>query len=280
MRPIWNIAIVLSLLFAPAFSQTPQAREVESAKLSPDQRVYERFRSWLNTQPLDVQRGAESVQKYRLHLKAQGLDEADIEAQVKVVTDRGHSLEVQRWNEILTAEKPRFNTNPNAFLVEMVKARKPGTALDVGMGQGRNAIWLAQNGWTATGFDPADRAVAFAIQTAERLGVHLNTEVTTTEKFDFGDNRWDLILISYVGAREMTEKIERALKPHGLLVIEAYHRDATKGRSIGRGVVFDTGELIKLFPNLRVVRYEEPMAAPDFGQEEARVVRYCAEKIE
>jgi hypothetical protein len=37
-------------------------------------------------------------------------------------------VEVQRWNQILTAEKPGFNTNPNAFLVEMVKDRKPGTA--------------------------------------------------------------------------------------------------------------------------------------------------------
>ncbi len=286
MRTIWTIifALVVNFLFvAPAFSQAPQTRDqVEAglAKFPPDQRAYERFRYWATMQPLDVQRSADLMQKYRVYLKAQGFDESDIETQVTVVTDRGKNLEVQRWNEILTAENPKFNTNPNAFLVEMAKARKPGAALDVGMGQGRNAIWLAQNGWIVTGFDPADKAVALANQTAQRLGVHLNTEITTTEKFDFGENRWDLILLSYVGAREMTEKIEKALKPHGILVIEGAHRDATKGRSIGRGVVFDTGELIKLFPNLRVVRYEEPVTAADFGQAEARVVRYCGEKVE
>jgi len=43
-------------------------------------------------------------------------------------------------------------------------------------------------------------------------------------------------------------------------------------------VVFDTGELPKLFPQLRVVRYEEPVRKADFGQEMVRVVRYCAER--
>ena len=43
-------------------------------------------------------------------------------------------LEVQRWNQILTADKPSFNTNPNAFLVEMVRDRKPGAVVTVSPG--------------------------------------------------------------------------------------------------------------------------------------------------
>ena len=69
----------------------------------------------------------------------------------------------------------------------MVKTRAHGAALDVGMGQGRNAIWLAQQGWDVTGFDPADKAVALANKTAEGLGLHLKTEITTAEKYDFGE---------------------------------------------------------------------------------------------
>ena len=188
--------------------------------------------------------------------------------------------QAERWNQILTADKPGFNTNPNAFLVEMVKDRKPGTALDVGMGQGRNAIWLAQQGWSVTGFDPADRAVELARQTAQRRGLRLNTEIATEESFDFGENRWDVILLSYVGVHGVTEKVQRALKPGGLVVVEAFHRDAAQGRPVGGGVVFDTGELVKLFPTLRVVRYEEPIATADFGLQRVRVVRYCAERPE
>jgi SAM-dependent methyltransferase len=145
------------------------------------------------------------------------------------------------------------------------------------MGQGRNAIWLAQNGWDVTGFDPAEKAVALAQETATKLGVHLKTEIKTMEDFDWGERRWDLILLSYVGARGLTDKVQRALKPGGVVIVEAFHRDATKSGPVGAAVVFDTGELPSLFPQLRVVRYEEPIAPADFGQVKVRVVRYCAE---
>jgi hypothetical protein len=59
--------------------------------------------------------------------------------------------------------------------------------------------------------------------------------------------------------------VQRALKPGGALVIEGFHRDASKMGPIGGNVVFDTGELPPLFPPLRVVRYEEPVADADFG---------------
>jgi SAM-dependent methyltransferase len=160
----------------------------------------------------------------------------------------------------------------------MAANRKPGTALDVGMGQGRNAIWLAQQAWQVTGFDPAEKAVALALQNASKLGVKLATEIKGIEDFDFGENKWDLIVLSYVGARGMNEKIQRSLRPGGIIVLEAFHRDATRGRPIGSGVVFDSGELPALFRDLRVVLYEEPVAAGDFGQERVRLVRLCAEK--
>ena len=132
----------------------------------------------------------------------------------------------------------------------------------------------------ATGFDPAERAVAAAQEAARKLGVHFKSEIKGMATFDFGERRWDLILLCYVGGREMTDVLQRALKPGGVLIVEGFHRDSTKGRSIGGGVVFDTGELPALYPQLRVVRYEEPVRKADFGQEMVRVVRYCAERPE
>lgn len=148
------------------------------------------------------------------------------------------------------------------------------------MGQGRNSIWLAQHGWDVTGFDPAEKAVALARENARKLGVNLKAEIQRMEEFDFGDQRWDLILLSYVGSRGLADKVQRALKPGGVLVIEAFHRDATKEVPIGGAVVFNTGELPPLFPELRVVRYEEPVTDADFGQIKVRVVRYCGERPE
>lgn len=219
---------------------------------------------------------------YRKYLLDRGFSPTDADVQIKLVQAQGNRAEVERWNRILTSENPTFNTKPNEFLVEITKGRKPGTALDVGMGQGRNTIWLAQQGWDVTGFDPAGKAVALAQQLAAKAGVRIKTEIKGTEDFDFGDRRWDLILLSYVSLRDSTDRVQRALKPGGILVVEAFHRDATKGASIGGGVVFDTGELPKLYPLLRVVRYEEPLTRADFGSQQTivRVVRYCAERPE
>lgn len=249
-----------------------------AAQLPKDQQAYEQFRAWMTRLPPDEQKAPNLKERYETYLKSRGVSEAEIAAQIKMIEDRGSAMEVALWNRILTAENPSFNVNPNAFLVEMAKGRKPGTALDVGMGQGRNAIWLAQQGWTVTGFDPAEQAVALAKQTAQKLGVRLTTQIAREEDYDFGDRKWDLILLSYVGVRGVEQKLQRALKPGGVVVVEAFHRDATKGRSIGPAVVFDTGELVTSFPELRVVRYEEPMTEADFGKQLMRVVRYCGER--
>ena len=97
------------------------------------------------------------------------------------------------------------------------------------------------------------------------------------EDFDFGENRWDLIVLSYAGCGQLVDKVQRALKPGGILVEEAFHLDATKDHRIG-GSICGTGELPHLFQALRTVHYEEPVATPDFAQEPMRVVRFCAEK--
>jgi SAM-dependent methyltransferase len=147
------------------------------------------------------------------------------------------------------------------------------------MGQGRNTIYLAQQGWESVGFDPAERAVAAARAQAAKLGVTITTQVARAEDFDWGQAQWDLIVLSYVGAREYVANVVRALRPGGMVVVEAFHRDATKGRSIGGAVVFDTNELLKLFAALRVVRYEDAETAADFGgQAQTRVVRLAAVK--
>jgi hypothetical protein len=63
-----------------------------------------------------------------------------------------------------------------------------------------------------------------------------------------------------------------------MVILEAFHRDATKNASIGGSVVFDTNELLTLFPGFRVIRYEDVEAPADFGGGMERVVRLAAIK--
>jgi 2-polyprenyl-3-methyl-5-hydroxy-6-metoxy-1,4-benzoquinol methylase len=254
----------------------PQDLEQRLAALAPDVQIYERFRYWAGFQPADVQK--EALRHYDAYLSTLGVAAGERAKRLRTIEAEGRRLEVDRWNRILTADKPVFNTAPNAFLVEMVKGRKPGTALDVGMGQGRNAIYLAQQGWAVTGFDPADKAVAQANATAAKLGVKLTTVIQGSEDFDFGENRWDLVVLSYVTVRDIAGKVVRALKPGGIVVVEGFHRDVTKTRPVGGGVVFDSNELPALFSTLRVLRYEDVDATTDFGGAASRAVRLCAMK--
>jgi SAM-dependent methyltransferase len=254
------------------------AQQERIAALAPDAQLYEQFRYWMSFQPPAIQ--SNPLRHYDAVLTEQGVSPSDRRQRLETIETEGRRLEVARWNRILTATEPSFNTKPNAFLVDMSKGRRPGRALDVGMGQGRNALYLAEQGWNVTGFDPADQAVAAARAEAGRRNLRLTTEVVGEETFTWGKEKWDLIVLSYVLVRPYVRQIVEALAPGGLVVVEASHRDATRTQSIGAAVVYDSNELLKMFEGLRVIRYEDADAEADFGPRGnvSRVVRLAAEK--
>jgi SAM-dependent methyltransferase len=275
--------LLLCLIFAMLSGAVAPVRSApaltQSSGQATDAQIYEKFRAWISVQPPDAHQSPDLVEdRYRKFLAAEGLTPSEIDRHIRVIDEQGQKLEIERWNRILTSPKPMFNTKPNAFLVEMTRAVAPGTALDVGMGQGRNALYLAQQGWTVTGFDPADKAVDVAQAEAKRLGVKLTALVQRDDQFDFGNQQWDLIVLSYVGARGLVSRVHDSLKPGGLVVLEAFHRDAQKAGPIGGAVVFDTNELLKLFDRFRILRYEDTDGTGDFGLASTRLVRLCAQR--
>lgn len=154
-------------------AQTPTGSSTSRPPSPEELRLYDAFRAWISVQPPEVHQEDDAAiwARYTAVLKSQGQtarQAADTIEQLKRIGDRA---EIERWNRILTAETPAFDAAPNAFLVEMTKGLKPGRSLDVGMGQGRNTIYLAQQGWDSVGFHPADRAVAAAQTRAKALGV-------------------------------------------------------------------------------------------------------------
>lgn len=272
------VLLMFSMPSPPAVSAA--AQQPTPAATAEEQRIYEDFRAWISSQPKELQQLDDDAvfRRYASFLQTTGKSASDASSTIEQLRRIGDRAEVERWNRILTAPNAAFNKAPNAFLAEMVKGLRPGRALDVGMGQGRNTIFLAQQGWDAVGFDPADRAVAAAQQQAAQLGVKITTRVARAEDFDWGNAQWDLIVLSYVGGRESVSNVVRSLRPGGMVLIEGFHRDATKTQPIGGAVVFDTNELLTLYNGLRVIRYEDTEAVADFGLQKVRVVRLLAQK--
>jgi SAM-dependent methyltransferase len=187
------------------------------------------------------------------------------------------SGQVSEYNEIYKEGKV-FSHKPNAFLVEMARGRRPGKGLDVGMGQGRNSLYLARHGWAVTGFDASDEGVRLARAEAAHLGLKIAALVKTFEQFDFGENQWDLIVLTNEPTRAIAPKVGRALKAGGAVVVEDRHRETRKVWPDGG--LFDDNDLLFLFPGLRVLRYEDVWARSDWQAERLneRLVRLLAEK--
>jgi SAM-dependent methyltransferase len=176
---------------------------------------------------------------------------------------------------------PDFNLEPTGFLADVVRGVKPGTALDVGMGQGRNAIYLAKQGWTVTGFDLSQVGIEQARKAAQAAGIKVVALQQSSTEFDWGTERWDLIVLAYFpGLRAAVPRILQSLRPGGHVVVEAFQADTSLDRppGAGPGVTFGENELLTIFSALRAIRYEDTRARADWGMFDTRLVRLFARK--
>lgn len=90
------------------------------------------------------------------------------------------------WNKKFSDPKTGFKREPSPLLVTAIHGRRPGRALDLGMGEGRNTIYLATQGWQATGVDLSDVAVAQARKRASQMHVEIKAIVDDLTHYELG----------------------------------------------------------------------------------------------
>jgi len=181
------------------------------------------------------------------------------------------------WNKKFGDPKTEFKREPSPLLINAIQGRRPGRALDLGMGEGRNTIYLAQHGWQATGVDLSTVAIAQARTRASQLHVEINAIVDDLTHYELGKGQWDLIAAFYIhawynGTRpETPARLLAALKPGGLLVMEGFAGPEQ--------FMFQPNELLRDFPALRVLRYEDMEAEAEWAPgHPSHIVRFIAEK--
>jgi len=180
------------------------------------------------------------------------------------------------WDDVFRNGKVAFNKDASKLLQYAIRDRKPGTAIDLGMGEGRNAVFLASNGWQVTGVDFSLEAVKQAKARASAANLPLTAVIDDLDHFDLGRSKWNLIALFYMHAwyheskLDVPQRLMNALSPGGLLVIEGYAGD--KGD-------YQTNELLRDFSALKIMLYEDGKDEADWNPgATSRIVRFIAEK--
>ncbi|MBT8216521.1 MAG: methyltransferase domain-containing protein [Acidimicrobiia bacterium] len=139
-----------------------------------------------------------------------------------------------QWDERYRAQGLVWTADPNRFLVEAVAGLEPGSALDLACGEGRNAVWLAANGWRVTGVDFSPVGLDKARLLAAEAGVAVDWELADVTAWE-APARHDLVIVLYLhldppGVRAALRRAVAAVAPGGrLLVVGHAVRNLTDG---------------------------------------------------
>jgi SAM-dependent methyltransferase len=139
------------------------------------------------------------------------------------------SVSQQEWDERYSAAEQVWSGEPNGALVAQVADLPPGRVLDVGCGEGADAIWLAQRGWQVTALDVSQVALTRAAAAAERAGVAVTWVHAGLVEADLAPGGFDLVSAQYPALRKTPgHDAERALlaavAPGGTLLV-VHHAD-------------------------------------------------------
>ncbi|HWG51241.1 MAG TPA: class I SAM-dependent methyltransferase [Candidatus Acidoferrales bacterium] len=182
-----------------------------------------------------------------------------------------------RWNQRYQ-ETPSSWVEPDTFLIsayqEFLADARPGSALDLAGGAGRNAVWLAQHGWRVKLIDISDVALSLAREkfafseqissSQPRAGAvqlrEFETEIVDLNSVsDLGTEQYDLVIAFYFLHRELFPAMARALRPGGTLIYRTYTIDRMKvpGGPSDPKYLLQPNELLHAFEGMRVLHYHE-----------------------
>ena len=145
--------------------------------------------------------------------------------------------DAELWDGRYSSEDYLYGTEPNDFLVEQVAGLEPGRALCIAEGEGRNAVYLADLGFEVTAVDQSSEGGRKTLALAADRGVEVQVVTADLAEYDFGSDRWDLIISIFAHLPPAVRadafmRLPRALAPGGTLILEAY-RPEQAGRETG-----------------------------------------------
>lgn len=176
--------------------------------------------------------------------------------------------DMEFWNDAFEEDPDEVNVK-DRFLAAEVAGLQPGTALDLGCGSGPNALMLAEQGWSVTGVDWAERAIALAQKSAAERGLDATfyaADISTWQP----PGQFDLVISTYAlpggeTSRRVLATAAAALAPGGTLIVIEWDRSMTEAWGFEEDDLMSPEQIARLLPALEIETAEVRSVENAFG---------------
>lgn len=194
----------------------------------------------------------------------------------------------QEWNQRYSSQEFIYGLKPNEYFKSKLQLIEKGSLLLPGEGEGRNALWAAQQGWDVTAFDQSDVAKEKASLLFESHGLKVNYRVSDVLSFN-SKSSFKVVSLIFVHLPSSTrhsfyEHIQSFIEPNGYLVLESFHPDQILRNSGGPknpDLLASMSEIKESFKNLNIIEFNTQEVDLDEGEHhkgKAIVIRLFAQK--
>jgi 2-polyprenyl-3-methyl-5-hydroxy-6-metoxy-1,4-benzoquinol methylase len=170
------------------------------------------------------------------------------------------------WDERYDQEEMIYGAEPNKFFKEHLGNLKPGKLLLPAEGEGRNAVYAAQQGWEVLAFDYSGVGQAKALRLAAQKSVSIQYQIAEADQFTSKPENFDAVGLIYAhvppAVREILHhNIAKWLKPGGTVILEAFHPRQLQGYPSGgpkeENMLYTAAMLRTDFKDLNIQLLEE-----------------------
>lgn len=164
------------------------------------------------------------------------------------------------WDKTYARLDYVFGKDPASFLVQQVSRLPKGKALDIAVGEGRNAVFLAKKGFSVVGVDISLVGLKKASRLAAENGVKIQTINADLNTYKIKADTYSVILNFYYLQRSLLPQIKDGLKKGGVVVFETHTTDQLKLVKQGsweKEFLLEPGELRKTFSDFEILHYSE-----------------------
>jgi tellurite methyltransferase len=166
--------------------------------------------------------------------------------------------ERERWNARYASRVNTYEGQPHAFLREHLALLPRGRALELAMGEGYNAIFLARQGFSVTGIDISPVAVERSLQLGQEAGVAIDAHCMDLRTTTLPAHTFDVVACFYYLQRDLLPQVMNTLKTGGMVIYETFTGEqAQYGHPTNPEYLLRSNELLEAFRALRIRVYRD-----------------------